>query len=231
MAPLLIAAGLVVAAFLAGSIPNGFLIARSRGVDIRKEGSGNIGATNVWRTLGKRAGLLCFFLDFLKGLVPTVLAGLVITGQIPTPLHGAYSPTTDGALWLGVALATVLGHMFTPWLGFRGGKGIACGFGALLGVYPVFTLAALVAILVWAVTVKLTRMGGISSVIAAVALTVVVVLSHLAPGDVTNSLRAIPLYRPATAIEAAFALGLCVLIIYKHRGNIARTFSGTERKI
>jgi glycerol-3-phosphate acyltransferase PlsY len=231
MEPNLVAAALVVIAFLAGSIPNGFLIARSRGVDIRKQGSGNIGATNVWRVLGRKAGLLCFFLDFLKGLVPTVVAGLVINGQIPSPLSGSYSPTAASCLWLGVALATVLGHMFTPWLGFRGGKGIACGFGSLLGVYPIFTMGAIVAIVVWGICVKLTRMVGISSVIAAMALTGFVLFSHLASAGVTESMRGVPLYRRATAIEAAFAAGLCVLIIYKHRENIARTFAGTERKI
>lgn len=231
MGPNLVAGALVVFAFLAGSIPNGYLIARARGVDIRKVGSGNIGATNVWRTLGKRAGLLCFLLDFLKGLAPSVVAGLVINGRIETALHGAYSETGAMALWLGVALAAVLGHMFTPWLGFKGGKGVACGFGALLGIYPVFTLGAVVAIVVWAIAVKATRMVGISSVIAAVALAGVVLISHLASAGLTDAMGVIPGYRRATAVEAAFAAGLCVLIVYKHRGNIARTLAGTERKV
>lgn len=223
--------GLLLVAFLAGSIPNGYLIARSRGVDIRKQGSGNIGATNVWRVMGKKAGLLCFFLDFLKGLVPTVLAGMVINGQIASPLNGELGETARSVLWLGVAAAAVLGHMFTPWLGFKGGKGIACGFGAMLGVYPIFTLAAIVAILVWAVAVKLTKMVGIASVIASIALTAVVVLAYFASGALAEALGHVPMYRRATAVEAGFAAALCVLIIYKHRGNIARTFAGTERKI
>ncbi len=231
MGPNLVAAALVLIAFLAGSIPNGFLIARARGVDIRKQGSGNIGATNVWRVLGKKAGLLCFFLDFLKGLIPTVGAGMVINGQIASPLAGAYSPAAATMLWLGVALATVLGHMFTPWLGFKGGKGIACGFGAMLGVYPVFTLAAIVAIVVWGICVKLTRMVGISSVIAAGALAAVVVGSCFAPASMDGAMSHVPLYQRATAVHAWFAAGLFVLIVYKHRGNIARTFAGTERKV
>lgn len=228
---IVIAAGLLLIAFLAGSVPNGYLIARARGVDIRKEGSGNIGATNVWRVLGRKAGLLCFFLDFLKGLVPTVLAGMVINGQIASPLAGELSETGRSVLWLGVAAMAVLGHMFTPWLGFKGGKGIACGFGAMLGVYPIFTLAAIVAIIVWVIAVKLTKMVGIASVMGAVALTVVVVGAHFASGAVAETLSRVPLYRRATAIEAGFAVLLCLLIIYKHRGNIARTFAGTERKI
>jgi glycerol-3-phosphate acyltransferase PlsY len=226
-----IAAALVVFAFLAGSIPNGYLIARAHGVDIRKQGSGNIGATNVWRTLGRGPGLLCFFLDFLKGLVPSVLAGLFINGQITSPLAGALSETQRSVLWLGVAIAAVFGHMFTPWLGFKGGKGIACGFGAMLGIYPIFTLAAIVAIIVWAIAVKLTKMVGISSVIAAIALTLVVVGAYFAPPSAVETLSHIPLFRKATGFEAAFTGALCVLIIYKHRGNIARTFAGTERKI
>ena len=231
MGPNLVAGALVLFAFIAGSIPNGYLIARARGVDIRTMGSGNIGATNVWRTLGKRAGLLCFFLDFLKGLVPSVVAGLVINGRIETALHGAYSETGAMALWLGVALAAVLGHMFTSWLVFRGGEGVACGFGAVMWFFPVFTMGAVVAIVVWAVAVKMTRMVGISSVIAAMALAGVVVLSHFARGGAADVLAAIPGYRAATGIEAGFAAGLCVLIVFKHRGNIARTFAGTERKI
>ena len=229
--PLLLSLSLLAAAFLTGSIPIGFLIARSRGIDIRKHGSGNIGATNVWRVCGRAPGLLCFALDFLKGLAPSILAGLVINNHFPTPLAGALSPSAAAALWLAVALAAVLGHMFTPWLGFKGGKGISTCFGALVGVYPVFTLAALIALIVWGIALALTRMVGISSIIAAAALAAVVVASHLAPPALNQSLAAIPLYQPATAVHACFAVMLLLLLTYKHRANIARTFNGTEPKI
>jgi glycerol-3-phosphate acyltransferase PlsY len=220
---------LLAAAFLTGSIPNGFLIARAKGIDIRKHGSGNIGATNIWRILGRGPGLLCFFLDFLKGLAPSILAGALLNNLISSRL-ATLSDTSAAALWLGVALAAVLGHMYTPWLGFKGGKGISTGFGALIGVYPVFTLAAIVALIAWLIALKLTRMVGISSVLAAGALTVVVVGSHLAPASLNRSLAAVPLYQPATNVHAWFAAGLLALIIYKHRGNIARTIKGTEPK-
>lgn len=222
---------LLVAAFLAGSIPFGFIVARAKGVDIRKHGSGNIGATNVGRVLGKKWGMLCFFLDFLKGLIPSLLAGFVIRGDISTPLAGALTPNQATALWLSVAVCCVLGHMFTPWLGFKGGKGVATGFGALVGVYPVFTLAALFAFFVWGLSLKLTRMVGISSVIAALAMAALVVFSHFAPLSVHDTLKGFPLWQPATLIHAIFAVFLALLVTYKHRANIQRTLAGTEPKI
>lgn len=213
-------------AYFVGSIPCGYLLAKSQGIDIRTKGSGNIGATNVGRVLGKRWGFLCFFLDFLKGFAPAVLCGLLLARG----LHGLYDhqPTL---LYLATALGAVLGHMFPAWLKFKGGKGIATGFGALLGVFPVFTVGAVIAILTWAVLVKITRMVGISSVLAGVALAAWVVFSYLAPRGVQDALENIGFYRRATWIEAAFAAGLCALIVYKHRGNIARTIAGTEPKI
>lgn len=229
MLPIL-STSLLLIAFLCGSIPCGFFIARARGIDIRKHGSGNIGATNVWRVCGRGPGLLCFFLDFLKGLAPSLLAGALLNNIISTRLS-TLGETSGAALWLAVALAAVLGHMFTPWLGFKGGKGISTGFGALIGVYPVFTLAALVALLAWLIALAITRMVGISSVLAAAALTIVVVGSRLAPPSLHNTLAHIPIYQRATAVHAAFAAALLLLIIYKHRANIARTLKGTEPKI
>lgn len=229
--PLALSLTLLLAAFLSGSIPCGYLIARAKGVDIRTRGSGNIGATNTGRVLGARYGFLCFGLDFLKGLAPSLLAGMLVSGAIASPLAGALSPAEASLLRLGVALAAVLGHMHPPWLGFKGGKGISCGFGALIGIYPVFTLGAIVAILVWGIVLALTRMVGIASVIGAIALTIVVGGSRLAPPAFNDSLARFSLYKPATTIEACFAAALCVLIIYKHRANIVRTFKGTELKV
>jgi acyl phosphate:glycerol-3-phosphate acyltransferase len=109
-------------AFLAGSIPFGLLIAQAKGLDIRKHGSGNIGATNVARVLGMKLGLLCFGLDVLKGLGPTLGAGLAM-GVVGT----LEVPAIDAWWWLGVMSAAIFGHMFSPWIGFRGGKGVATG--------------------------------------------------------------------------------------------------------
>jgi acyl phosphate:glycerol-3-phosphate acyltransferase len=226
----LLSTSLLLAAFLCGSIPCGFFIARARGIDIRTHGSGNIGATNVWRVCGRGPGLLCFLLDFLKGLAPSLLAGALLNNIISTRL-ATLSETSSAALWLAVALAAVLGHMFTPWLGFKGGKGISTGFGALIGIYPVFTLAALIALIAWLLALAITRMVGISSVLAAAALTLIVVGSHFASPSLHATLSHIPIYQRATTIHACFAAALLLLIIYKHRANIARTFKGTEPRI
>jgi acyl-phosphate glycerol 3-phosphate acyltransferase len=133
---------LLILSFLSGSIPFGLLIARARGVDIRRHGSGNIGATNVWRVLGRGPGLLCFALDVLKGLAPTLGAawttGLLGPRALPGPIDAR-----SAWLWLVVMALAILGHMFSPWVGFRGGKGVATGLGALLGVWPFLTAPAL----------------------------------------------------------------------------------------
>lgn len=227
----LVLIGLLLFAFLCGSIPFGYLIARSQGVNIRAHGSGNIGATNVWRVMGKKWGLLCFVLDFFKGLVPSVLAGVMLDRGAASVLNTDWST----ALWLSVAVLAVLGHMYTPWLGFKGGKGVATGFGALVGVFPVFTIAAIAALLAWAIAVKLWKMVGLASVLAAIVMAVVVVGLHLATRfnvqAITLPLEGLPGYAPATLVHVGFAVGLAALVTYKHRANLARTLAGTELKV
>src|SRR3954468_21916969 len=144
------------AAYLAGDLPFGYLVARSRGVDIFAAGSGNIGATNVGRVLGRKFGLLVFVLDFLKGAVPTAIA---------TRFDG-------GADWLPVAagLAAFVGHMFPVYLRFRGGKGVATGAGVVAVLLPGPTA---VAVLVWVTVLAATRYVSLASVLAAVTLAVV----------------------------------------------------------
>lgn len=242
---MLLAAILVIIGFLIGSIPFGFLVAKSQGIDIRTRGSGNIGATNVWRVLGPKFGLTCFVLDFLKGLGPTLLGYWALTGAMGKPVLGVALLDAPGGLGaqgglgeqgglvlLGVAVACVLGHMFTPWLGFKGGKGVATSFGALVGVFPVFTLAALAGFVVWLASVLFTRMIGISSVLAAAALAAAVWVEYLFP---TRGLLAMlePLTGSTRAglADAAFATVLAAVVIFKHRANIKRTLSGTEPKI
>ena len=130
--------------FLIGSIPFGFIIGRIKGIDVREHGSGNIGATNVGRVLGRRLGAICFALDLFKGLAPTLGAGLA-AGVV-----GGYGiGSADAWWWLAVMVSPVLGHMYSPWIGFRGGKGVATGLGALLGVAPILTGPALGALAVW----------------------------------------------------------------------------------
>jgi len=202
-------------AFLAGSIPFGLLIARAHSIDIRAVGSGNIGATNVVRTVGIKPGILCFVLDVLKGFIPALAAGIAagIVGSLAVPEQQAW-------LWLGVVIAAVAGHMFSPWVRFKGGKGVATGLGAMLGIFPALTTPGLAAFVAWIVIVKRWRMVGIASVIAAALLPVLVAAQFA----IAHHLDAAPPFIVVTSV-------LAVLIIVRHRSNIARTLAGTEPKI
>lgn len=205
----------LVISFASGSIPFGLYIARARGVNIREHGSGNIGATNVLRVLGRGPGYLCFALDMLKGLLPTIAYALVsgyITGEAPSQAHAARC--------VAVAFAAVLGHMFTPLANFKGGKGVATAFGSLLAVVPDLTVPVIVAGLAWVVSVKATRYVGISSCIASIVLPAIIWPWTAILGRSNLALLLI-------GLTGALAL----FVIYKHRANIARTFAGTESKV
>jgi glycerol-3-phosphate acyltransferase PlsY len=208
---------LIPLAFLAGSVPFGLLIGLAKGVDVRKAGSGNIGATNVGRVLGKPYFLLCFALDFLKGLGPTVLAGWVL-GTL-----GQWNPEPVACvLWLGAMLASVLGHVFSPWLKFKGGKGVATSLGSLLGVFPLLTVAAAGAFVVWFVVLKTFRYMSAASMAAGVALPVACGVMHVVGGRSLAEAGVWP------------TLGVCVLlaglVVFTHRANLKRLRAGTEPK-
>jgi glycerol-3-phosphate acyltransferase PlsY len=194
---------IAVAAYLLGSIPAGYLVARAKGIDIRAVGSGNIGATNVFRMVGKTAGVFALIVDGLKGYVAcTWLCDWVLT------LLGG--PTTNTELYRILAgITAVLGHNFTCWLKFKGGKGIATSAGVFFALAP---LAAGIALVTWIVTAVLTRYVSIASIAAAVALPTAVWLTKdsLFLGIVTT------------------ALGL--LAIFKHRDNVQRLLNGTEQR-
>lgn len=148
---MLVSVGLVVVAYLFGAIPTGYLLARARGIDIRAVGSGNIGATNVTRSIGKALGAVTLVGDLAKGLIPVVVArwaGLDAAGQSA------------------VALAAFLGHVFPVYLGFRGGKGVATAFGVILGLQPA---VALLAAGVWVAFFAIWRYASVGSLGAAVA--------------------------------------------------------------
>ncbi|MEM8756243.1 MAG: glycerol-3-phosphate acyltransferase [Planctomycetota bacterium] len=214
--------GLLVAAYLIGAIPFGLMIARSRGVDILSVGSGNIGATNVGRVLGRQFFYLCFVLDVLKGLLPTLAFGL-LTGVAASPA------AADLWWWLAAMIAPVLGHMFSPFLGIRGGlrggKGVATGLGSMLGLFPILTLPAGVGLLVYLASVKLSRYVGVASCLAAASLPVtVLVLRRLSPAEAPTAWT--------DAWPAAVVTGLlAVVVIIKHRGNLSRTLRGTEPRV
>ena len=144
---------LVLAAYLLGSIPNGLLIARLKGVDLQKVGSGNIGATNVFRCVGKGWGVLAFVLDAVKGFVPAFVFPRLLESAPP---------------WLGLAcgVAAVAGHNWPVWLKFKGGKGVSTSAGMLLGIAPA---AVGIGFAVFAATVALTRFVSLGSILAAIA--------------------------------------------------------------
>ena len=149
--PLILLVAFPLAAYLIGSISFAVIIARFHGVDLRKAGSGNVGATNVGRVVGRPWGYLCFFLDVAKGLVPVLAAGALLRGAegFPTLMHQA--------AWLAVGFGAIAGHVFSLYLKFRGGKGVATALGVVVGIFPYFTYARLCALAIW-VAVTLTTM-------------------------------------------------------------------------
>jgi glycerol-3-phosphate acyltransferase PlsY len=196
---------IAVASYLLGSIPTGYLLVRFfRHQDIRQSGSGNIGATNVLRSGGKRLGAATFLLDVLKGCSSVWLGALLGTLLLP------HCPLRDVEAL--AALIAVLGHIFPVWLRFRGGKGVSTGFGVFLVAAP---LAALAAISVFAVVLALSRYVSLASILGAASFPLFAYfLSH---GD-----------RPAFFVAVQIAVAL--IIIVKHHQNIRRLFAGTESR-
>jgi glycerol-3-phosphate acyltransferase PlsY len=191
--------------YLVGSIPTGYLVAKARGVDIRTVGSKNMGATNVFRTLGKGLGIFVLLVDAFKGYAACAWvtgAGLELL-QLPNS-QPALAQVVTG-------ISAVLGHNYTCWLRFQGGKGIATSAGVFLALAPIATWVALLA---WALVFAATRYVSVASIVAAIALPVTCWFSQ-------------PDNQPARIL--AIALG--VLAIYKHRANIDRLRKGTENRI
>ena len=205
MSAILICLLTAIGAYLLGSIPFGFLVAKARGVDIRNAGSGNIGATNALRVLGKPAGIAVLLLDALKGYAAVAwLTILVLKGA-----NGA-EPAT-GLLPVIAGIGAVLGHNYTCWLKFKGGKGIATTAGVYLALAPG---ALLIALVVFLLAVAVTRYVSVGSIAAAIALPAAVWI--MLPGETCLGF-------------VTTALG--VLAIYKHKTNIQRLRAGTENRL
>jgi glycerol-3-phosphate acyltransferase PlsY len=212
---LVLAAG----AYLIGATPFGLLVGCLRGVDIRRAGSGNIGATNVARVLGLRWGLLVFGLDVAKGAAPTAIAAWLAAS------HGeSLGLTSAAARTLAVVLVQaccVFGHIWPVYLGFKGGKGVATSLGILLGYWPYLTLPGLVALGTWGLVLWIWRYVSAASIVSAVLFPFYVLAFGLWwewP-------------RVTTGMLAGFSVVMGALVIVRHRGNIRRLLAGTEPKI
>jgi glycerol-3-phosphate acyltransferase PlsY len=196
---------LLVGSYLLGSIPFGYLAGRLEGIDIRQAGSGNVGATNVVRVLGKRYGYPVFALDVLKGLGAVKIAILMAPGLPPE----WNSPEIFGIL---AAMSSVLGHLYPPWLEFKGGKGVATSAGALLALTPVGTL---IGVAIWIIVFWLTRYVSLASIIAAVVLPIVILVFSSQDQN-----KGKPLFYSSACVAA--------VIIWRHRSNLSRLMRGTE---
>ena len=197
---------LAFASYLSGSIPFGFLIGKAvKGVDLRQLGSGNIGATNAGRVLGKKWGLICLVLDAMKGLLPAAF--------LPQQFFLADDPNFDHATVL-AGVSTIIGQMFPCWLGFRGGKGVATSLG-VLGVISPWGL--LIAFLTFFSSFGLWRYVSLSSMLAAIGFGAFE-LVRLSPSP----------FNEATWSRGLFAIMVPALIVIQHRSNIRRLIRGEE---
>lgn len=204
----------VIGAYLLGAIPFGLLIGLAHGVDIRQHGSRNIGATNAGRVLGRKWGYLCLALDILKGLGPTLAASFVLIER----------PVDAGMLlqWILVGVAAVLGHVFPIYLKFRGGKGVATTIGVALGIFPYFTVAMAVALLGYAlVRFSTGHVSAGSLTIAGLFPAAFAIYLYLDPNMSLGE------FWPLAAVSVLLGL----LIIVRHRSNIARLIRGEEPQL
>ncbi|MBL8797185.1 MAG: glycerol-3-phosphate 1-O-acyltransferase PlsY [Planctomycetia bacterium] len=194
----------ILAAYLIGAIPFGWLVAWLRGVDITQAGSGNIGATNVGRVLGKKLGILVFVLDFLKGALPTLAARFLV------------DPKPNDTLAVFAGLAAVLGHMFPIYLRFRGGKGVATGAGVVFMLVPAPAALGLAA---WLAVLCAVRYVSVASVAAAAVIALIRLLAEPEP------------FAPNQLALTIFCILAALLVLVRHRSNLQRLFAGTEPRL
>ena len=204
---------LMIAAYLLGSVPFGLLLAKAHGKDLRTIGSGNIGATNVSRALGKKWAYLCFALDLMKGLLPMLTAQFLVSDS---PTAGEFW------LWLCVGCSAVIGHIFPLYLKFKGGKGMSTSLGVMLGLFPYYTLSGAIAFIVWAICVYIWRYISLGSIIGAIALPTSLVISII----INKNWQFANLW-PLVIV----AIFLTLLVIVRHAENIKRLIEGSENKI
>jgi len=204
---------LFLSSYLLGSVPFGFIIAKAHGTDLRKIGSGNIGATNLARALGKKWAYLCFVLDTAKGLLPT-LAAVSLSSSPPT--------IAQLLLTLAAGCAAISGHIFPIYLKFKGGKGVATSFGVALGLYPYYTICAIAALLIWLIFVLIWRYISLASIAASLIFPLVLV-SAIALNTGWYFADLWPLLVAAAVIP--------IVVVIRHRENVKRLLAGTESKV
>lgn len=196
----------ILIAYLIGSIPTGYLIAKQvRGIDIREHGSGNVGATNVFRVAGKSWGITVLVIDIFKGWLTTAILA---------PTSGAFPELGFSMKQFLFGAAAIAGHTWTPWLKLRGGKGVATSCGALLGIFPFATFLALT---VWAIVFVIWRYVSLASIVAAASFPLLLLL----------------FYRETDSFGTVFLISsvLSGLLIYNHKSNIERLRNGQELQI
>lgn len=193
---------LYVVSYCLGAIPFGLLVGKLKGVDIRKVGSGNIGATNAYRALGWGGGIAVFILDVGKGMVPPLLAKWLLPGTMPP------GEVINHAVFTGAT--AVIGHSFSPFLGFKGGKGVATGLGVLLGVAPVVGIAGVTASFT---VIAITRYVSIASLVACVVVMAGALITHQPP-----------------IVLGAFGF-VTAFVIIRHIPNIKRLMKGEESRL
>jgi len=191
--------------YLLGSFPSGLIVSRTRGVDIREHGSGNIGATNVLRVMGKKWGYFVFGLDALKGFVAV---------RIAIALGSNFGIVRPELVGITGGLACILGHTFSVWLRFRGGKGVATSAGVLLGLMP---LAVVSVFAVWVILFQFTRYVSVASIGAAVALPFFVMLYLRL--DLLTGASLLP-----------FSILIAGVVVWRHRSNMKRLSQGKEQR-
>jgi acyl phosphate:glycerol-3-phosphate acyltransferase len=196
---------LLVTGYLVGSIPSAYLAGRMAGIDIRQVGSGNVGATNVTRTLGKHFGYPVFAFDFLKGVAAVAMAILIFNRMQPGGISREFCGVIGGT-------SSVVGHSFPVWLGFKGGKGVATSAGVIFALLP---LAAVVMAIVWGATFWITRYVSLASIAAVIALPIVIGVMFFVG-------------RLNTPVVLYFSICLALIVIIRHRSNLSRLARGTE---
>ncbi|TXH72304.1 MAG: glycerol-3-phosphate 1-O-acyltransferase PlsY [Lysobacteraceae bacterium] len=201
MTPILLATSATIAAYLIGSLSGSLLLGKLRGVDIRTMGSGNAGGTNAFRTQGFKFALGVVVVDIGKGALSAWI-GLHASGRVPASALSSWLPYA-------IAIAAVIGHVWPVWHGFRGGKGAATAIGATLVLWPA---AVPVLLAVWLSCLILSGYVGLSTVLAGASLTPFAAIAQ------------------APAPRLAFALAVAALLLFTHRGNLARLRAGTESR-